>query len=102
MPENERGHLGTGEGRNWLPLVIAAAMVIAVVAAAFLMTGKSKPAEVPVGTPPDRYAEHLAITNVTMSEATNTVGGKLTYIEGHIANRGSATVTGISVQVVFR
>ena len=28
-------------------------------------------------------------------------GGKQTYIEGHIANHGSKTVTGVTVQVVF-
>ena len=28
-------------------------------------------------------------------------GGKQTYLEGHIANHGSKTVTGITVQVVF-
>ena len=28
-------------------------------------------------------------------------GGKQTYIEGHIANHGPKTVTGVTVQVVF-
>jgi hypothetical protein len=28
-------------------------------------------------------------------------GGKQTYLEGHIANHGSRTVTGVTVQVVF-
>jgi hypothetical protein len=100
MTDNERGV--EREGRNWLPLGIAAAMVIAVMVAAFVITAKSKPADVPVGAPLDPYAAHLAITNVNMSEATNTVGGKLTYIEGHMANQGSATVTGVSMQVVFK
>jgi hypothetical protein len=102
MHDNEIGLESKREGRNWLPLAIAAAMVIAVVMAAFVLTGKSKPADVPVGAPLDPYAAHMAISNVTMSEATNTVGGKLTYIEGHIANQGSATVAAISMQVIFR
>jgi hypothetical protein len=36
-----------------------------------------------------------------MSESTSMSGGKQTYLEGHIANRGPKTVTGITVQVVF-
>ena len=37
-----------------------------------------------------------------MSESSNLAGGKVTYIDGHITNSGSKTVTGISVQVLFR
>ena len=37
-----------------------------------------------------------------MSESSNLAGGKVTYVDGHIANKGSRTVTGITVQVLFR
>ena len=37
-----------------------------------------------------------------MSEAANLAGGKVTYLDGHIANKGSRTVTGVTVQVLFR
>jgi hypothetical protein len=37
-----------------------------------------------------------------MSESANLAGGKVTYLDGHIANTGSRTVTGIAVQVLFR
>ena len=37
-----------------------------------------------------------------MSESTNLAGGKVTYLDGHIANTGPRTVTGITVQVLFR
>ena len=37
-----------------------------------------------------------------MSESANLAGGKVTYLDGHIANQGSRTVTGITVQVLFR
>jgi hypothetical protein len=36
-----------------------------------------------------------------MSESTSLSGGKSTYIDGHIANKGDKTVTGITVQVLF-
>jgi hypothetical protein len=91
-----------GEGRNWLPLAVAATLVLAVVVAAFTMTGHPKAVLTPVGALPDPYAAKLAITNLAMSEATNGTGGKLTYLEGHIANTGPATVNGVTVQVIFR
>jgi len=37
-----------------------------------------------------------------MSESGNLAGGKVTYLDGHIANAGSRTVTGVTVQVLFR
>src|ERR1700739_1715230 len=37
-----------------------------------------------------------------MREPGNLAGGKVTYIDGHISNNGSRTVTGVSVQVLFR
>jgi hypothetical protein len=37
-----------------------------------------------------------------MSESANLAGGKVTYLDGHIVNQGSRTVTGVTVQVLFR
>jgi hypothetical protein len=37
-----------------------------------------------------------------MSESANLAGGKVTYLDGHIANQGNRTVTSIAVQVLFR
>ena len=37
-----------------------------------------------------------------ISESSNLAGGKVTYVDGHIANTGNRTVTGITVQVLFR
>ena len=90
--------------RNWLALAVAAAIVIAVVAGVVLVLnrGQHGPTVAPVTAAPDPYAVNLPITNVAMSEATNTIGGKVTYLDGHIANRGDKTVTGITVQTLFR
>jgi hypothetical protein len=86
----------------------AAAVAIAAVAVAILVTvlvllGKRHEAGPPPKTvlPAAAYAPNLVLSNLQMSESTSMSGGKLTYIEGHIANRGPATVTGITVQVVF-
>jgi hypothetical protein len=90
--------------RNWLP-VIAAAVIVAAVAIAlvlFYAHGKSAPTVTPISAALDPYANNLPISNLHMSESANLAGGKVTYVDGSIANTGSRTVTGITVQVLFR
>lgn len=90
--------------RNWLPLAIAAAVVVVVAAVAVLVLehGKPKPTVASISATPDAYAASLPITGLAMSESSNLAGGKVTYLDGHIANQGSRTVTAISVQILFR
>ena len=90
--------------RNWLPLAIAAAVVLLVSAALVLILEHNKPVATltPISAPLDPYAANLSISGLAMSEADNLSGGKATYLDGHIANTGSRTVTGITVQVLFR
>ena len=86
-----------------MPIVIAAAVVVAVVIALVLLgRGKGGPKAMPITTPVDPYAANLPIGNLAMSESANLAGGKVTYLDGHIANKGNRTVTGITVQVLFR
>lgn len=58
----------------------------------------------PAGTllPLDPYASSLQFTDVAMSESTSLSGGKSTFIDGHVHNIGSRTVTAMTVQVPFR
>jgi hypothetical protein len=90
--------------RNWLPLVVAAAVVLVVAAVVIfsLEHHKSGAGVTPISAPLDAYAGSLSITRLAMSESENLSGGKVTYIDGHIANTGSRTVSGITVQVLFR
>ncbi|MGA2727189.1 MAG: DUF2393 family protein [Terracidiphilus sp.] len=90
--------------RNWLPLAIAAGVVVVIaVAVVLLLEHGRKPAAVtPVSAAPDPYAASLPISGLVMSESGNLAGGKVTYVDGHIANKGNRTVTGITVQVLFR
>ena len=87
-----------------MPLAIAAAAVVIVVAAIVVITehGSNTATVAPVNAPADSYAASLAISNLQMSESSNLAGSKLTYLDGHIANKGSRTVAGISIQVLFR
>ena len=90
--------------RNWLPLGIAATVVVVVAAVAFFMLehGKKTASVTPISAAPDAYAASLPVTGLAMSESANLAGGKVTYLDGHIANTGNRTVTGITVQVLFR
>ena len=90
--------------RNWLPLVVAATMVLLVAAAAILTMehGRSAAKVTPISAPLDSYAGSLPLTHLAMSESGNLAGGKVTYLDGHIANTGGRTVTAITVQVLFR
>lgn len=90
--------------RNWLPLAVAAAVVIVAATVVVLVLEHRKPAAsvTPISAATDSYAGSLPFTNLAMSESANLAGGKVTYLDGHIANQGTRTVTGVSVQVLFR
>ncbi len=85
-------------------MAIAAGVVVVVLAVVvFVMERhKSKASVAPVSAAADAYAGSLPINGVAMSESGNLAGGKVTYLDGHIANKGNRTVTGITVQVLFR
>ena len=89
--------------RNWAPLAVAAAIVVAVTAAAILILGHGKtgPTVTPINAPADPYAANLVISQLAMSQSSSLSGGQVTYLDGQIANRGNKTVTGITVQVLF-
>jgi len=90
--------------RNWLPLIVAAAVVVVVAAVVVLVLehGKTRATVTPISAVPDAYAASLPISGLAMSESSNLAGGKVTYLDGHIANTGNRTVTAITVQVLFR
>ena len=92
------------EPRSMLPWVIAG-IVVLLVLGIFLVRGHHGPPANPGGAglaPPDPYAASLPFSNIQMSEASSVAGGKATYIDGQIANKGDETVSGITVQVAFR
>jgi hypothetical protein len=93
-----------GRERNWAPLVIAIAVGVAIVVAGLLLGGRARHTQDTSGlsATPDSYAAKLPITNLAMSESSNLAGGKVTYLDGQIANQGDRTVNEVMVQVTFR
>ena len=105
QPENQRVESPPEQReRTWLPLAVAAGLVLAVVIVGLLLNGRPKSTlnVTPVNASLDPYADKLPMTDLAMSESSNLAGGKVTYLDGHIANRGADVVMGITVQVLFR
>jgi hypothetical protein len=82
----------------WL---VAGAVVLAVLVG-LVLAGRRKSPEVKGIQAPAAYAANLPLSNLEMSESTSLSGGKSTFIDGRVRNTGTATVTGITVQVLFR
>lgn len=74
---------------------IAAVAIVILIAVVVLIT--RKPPEVENAS----YAPNIAFSDVKMIESTSLSGGKSFYLDGHVKNTGSATVTGINVRVLF-
>ena len=93
-PEPER----TLSLRTWGIASLAVVLALGIAAVATL---RRAPADTGAARAADAYAASLPISAITMNEATNGTGGKLTYVDGTIGNTGSKTVTGATVQVTF-
>lgn len=62
----------------------------------------AQPVRINQPAPADPYATNLPIAEVKMAEAANILGGKMTYLEAKITNKGGKTVAGANVEVTFR
>ena len=109
MAENpklfEAGTSTTPEPRSPLPWIVAGVVVLVVLGVLLLAGRRHAAPDNPGGAglaPPDAYAPSLVLSAIKMSESGNLSGGKLTYLDGQVANKGSRTVRGITVQVAFR
>lgn len=87
------------EGRRWLPLAIAAVIIVVAVAAILIF---GRPAKQAPAAAIDPYAENLRISDLKLSTAANFVGASVTYLDGKITNTGSKTVTAATVEAIFR
>ncbi len=79
-----------------------AGLAVLVVVVVLVITGRHKTVVPNTLQPLAPYAASLQLSQLAMSESTSLSGGKSTYVDGHIQNTGGQTVTGITVQVIFR
>jgi len=79
--------------------IAAGVIVLGLVIALVLSRTQPKPTG-PV--PEDPYASNIKVMDVHASQAQNFAGGSVYYLEGEIANTGSKSVTGATVEAVFR
>jgi Protein of unknown function (DUF2393) len=93
----------TAPARTPVSAWIIAGLVVLAVVAGLVFAGRKK-VQAPTNTalPLAAYAANLPLTQLAMSESTSLSGGKSTFVDGHIKNTGSQTVTGVTVQVLFR
>ncbi len=89
-------------GRPVGPILIAAGVVILLIVV-LIVTTRTRHTP-PAGTilPLSAGAGSLVLSDLAMSESTSLSGGKSTFIDGHVRNTGDRTVTGITVQLLFR
>lgn len=93
------------EKRSYLPWIVAGAVVVVGIVLLLVLGGRKSAPASPGGAglaSADPYAASLPITALKMSESSNFAGGKVTYVDGHIANHGDRTVTDVTVQLGFR
>lgn len=80
-----------------------AGLVVLIVLTGLILGGRRKgPAAANTVQPDAAYAANLPLSQLAMSESTSLSGGKSTFIDGNVTNTGGQTVTGITVQVLFR
>ena len=83
--------------------VAVAVVLLALIGGIFLLRGRPAASGAQnAALPPDPYAHYLVFSQIAMSESTSLSGGKSTFIDGHVKNTGPATLTGITMQVLFR
>ncbi|HUN89361.1 MAG TPA: hypothetical protein VMU28_11245 [Terriglobales bacterium] len=88
------------ERRSWAPMAIAAGVIVLGLVIALVLSRTQPKPTGPV--PEDPYASNIKVMDVHASQAQNFAGGSVYYLEGEIANTGSKSVTGATVEAVFR
>jgi hypothetical protein len=89
------------QGTPWAAILIGALVLAALAGGLVLLTGRPSTTQTaPAG--PHAYASKLQFDEMKMTVVENFVGGKVTHLEGRLTNTGDRTVSGVSVEVVFR
>ena len=97
---------GTAAAERRFPVAAIVIAAVVVVLAVSVYAALSRRQAVATGTSRTlgqtaAYGPNLHFADLTMSESTSFSGGKETYVDGKVTNTGPATVTGVTVQVLF-
>jgi hypothetical protein len=84
-----------------LAWAIAGAVILVIVAGLLLASRHHAASHANELLPLHPYAANLVFSGLQMSESTSLSGGKSTFIDGHVRNTGSKTVTAATLQVLF-
>lgn len=88
-------------GSMRLPLLIGGGVVLLAVVLMLVFGHHTVKAPTTV-LPLDSYAANLPLSGIEMSEGSTSAGGRMNYIDGKVTNTGNRTITGVTVQVIFR
>lgn len=100
-PQQDGPQFGREEDERtvpWVPIGIGAALVIVIIGALILFSRGDAGSS---NGQPHPYSANLKFTDLTLSAATNFVGGDVTYLDGTLTNGGDKTVTGVTVDLTF-
>jgi Protein of unknown function (DUF2393) len=103
-PDGAGMFAGKQPEKGGMPLAWAVAgVLVLVIVAGWIFVGRRNAVAPPNTVQPNAaYAANLPLSQLAMSESTSLSGGKSTFVDGRIQNTGGQTVTGITVQVLFR
>jgi hypothetical protein len=89
------------ESRGPIVPALIAAGVIAIIVLVIVLMNRSHPQNAGPA-PEDPYSSNLKLMDLHLSKAENFAGGSVMYVEGQLANMGSKSITGATVESVFR
>ena len=96
-PEQQRGG-----GTSLMTWSIAGLVVLLVTGGVLAATRHTSKGPANAVQALDPYAAGVAFSDLQMSESSSLSAVKVTYIDGHVTNKGDKTVKGATVQVLFR
>jgi hypothetical protein len=78
--------------------------VVAILAGLFLPRGQEKETAKTANIilPADAYAKSIVFSELAMSRSGSLSGGTSTFLDGHVRNTGTSTITAATLQVIFR
>ncbi len=95
-------------GRFNFALILAAAAVLIILAALYVLPGRQSPpgaapqgSRLPFGPAEQDYAQKIQLENITLSRAENFLHQEITTLSGDLVNTGDRALRGVGVTIEF-